>query len=1207
MRDVNFIATIFGNFFMGIARLSRTLPRLSSQLHFYCEESMRLNKIKLAGFKSFVDPTTVSFPSNLIGIVGPNGCGKSNIIDAVRWVMGEISAKHLRGESMADVVFNGSASRKPVGTASVELVFDNADGKLGGQYAGFNEVSLKRVVSRDGTSAYFLNGARCRRKDITQLFLGTGLGARSYAIIEQGMISRVIEARPEELRGFIEEAAGISKYKERRRDTENRISHTKENLERLQDLRDEVEKQLNRLQRQAATARRYQNLKAEERTCHAELLAMKLRQITQDVGEKEHHMLERDTAMQGVIAELRQLESAIETCREQSREKSEALHVVQGRHYELGAEISRLEQTIQHARELRQRQRNELDQAERGVSELSMHFERDQQQIDQLKQDIESLEPQTEAAREREHAADEALERAELGMQAWQEDWNEFNIQARDASEKTQVERARIEQLENQLRRLTAQRERALADIDNLAVTDFEQRIETMVQQDTAAAEQMESLESQFQSHSDMLEQHRDRQRELVTASDASRHELQAAQGRLVSLEALQKAALGQAQGKITEWLATHSMQGRPRLAQQLNVAKGWERAVETVLGDYLEAVCVEELDAVAGMLNTLTAGSVTFLSQGNGGTSASTGADRLLAHVQGSPTLNSLLDGVYAVDSLGDAMQLRARLTRGESVITRDGVWMGQSWLRVSRDQDVHAGVLARESEMRDLRDHVQQTEQRHTSLEEELHAVRTRVADIEMQRDESMQQRNHLHRSHSELKAQLSGLQLRVEQSRERLVKLRGDAEECAGELTRTDEQVSIARSRLQEGLDEMELHEESRAQLEQRRDNLRNELSMARGQANDVRAAAQQHAIALESKRSALNSIVAGLSRMQTQLQQLRARSEELQTQLNDGEAPLETYSEQLHERLERRIGLDQELAVARELVESVEMQIHQHDESRLNTERRVDEARRLLDDVRMTLQEFRVRRETLVEQFTATQFDLEQVTANMSPEATIATWEQQLSDISGKIERLGQVNLAAIDEFKEQSERKEYLDRQFADLTEALDTLESAMRKIDKETRTRFQDTFDKVNAGLKDRFPRLFGGGHAYLELAGEDVLNAGVAIMARPPGKRNSTINQLSGGEKALTAVALVFSIFELNPAPFCLLDEVDAPLDDNNNIRFCDTVREMAQNVQFIFITHNKVTMELADQLMGVTMHEAGVSRLVAVDTDEALRLAAM
>ncbi|MGD9841563.1 MAG: chromosome segregation protein SMC [Steroidobacteraceae bacterium] len=1168
---------------------------------------MRLSKIKLAGFKSFVDPTTVNFPSNLIGVVGPNGCGKSNIIDAVRWVMGEISAKNLRGESMSDVVFNGSVSRKPVGTASVELVFDNSDGKLAGQYASFSEVSLKRVVSRDGQSAYFLNGARCRRKDITQLFLGTGLGARSYAIIEQGMISRVIEARPEELRGFLEEAAGISKYKELRRDTENRISHTKENLERLQDLRDEVEKQLNRLQRQAATARRYQNLKGEERTHQAQLLAMKLRQIGEDMQAREQLLLQRDTAMQSVIAELRSHEASLEAFREESREKSDALTAVQGRHYGLSAEIGRVEQAMQHARELRQRQTADLQQVEHNHAELLAHSQRDTQQVETFQQDVAELEPLLETTRLRESGSAEALERADLAMQDWQEDWNAFNVQARDASEKAQVERARIEQLENQLRRLTAQRERTLTELDNLSVDEFAQRIESLLQEDQSAGEQLEYLETQVQDVAGDVERLRVRQRELVTANDASHRELQQMQGRLVSLEALQKAALGQAQGKVADWLSANSLASHPRLAQQLHVSNGWDRAVETVLGAYLEAVCVEQLDAVAGVLNTLSAGSVSFLSQSGNVANGATSAELLLAHVQGPAGLTSLLHGVHVVGGLADALAMRGQLQAGESVITRDGVWIGRDWLRVSRDQDVHAGVLAREQELRSLRDTLQTLEQNHAALQAEIEQVRDQLSDLEAQRDQAMQQRNQLHRSHSELKAQLSGLQLRVEQSRERHVKLQSEAQDLAGELERADEETSVARGRLQEAIDEMELREQERHELEQRRDNLRTELSMARGRAQDDRAEAQQHAISLESRRSALNSIIAGLDRTQSQLLQLQQRREQLQGQLLESEAPLAMFEEQLAELLQRRITLDQELATARAAGETIEHRIRELDEARMSTERRVEEARQLLDEVRMSLQESKVRRETLVEQFTATQFEFEAVLAELSPEASIATWEVELADISGKIERLGQVNLAAIDEFKEQSERKEYLDRQYTDLTDALDTLEGAMRKIDKETRTRFQDTFDKVNAGLKERFPRLFGGGHAYLELAGEDVLNAGVAIMARPPGKRNSTINQLSGGEKALTAVALVFSIFELNPAPFCLLDEVDAPLDDSNNIRYCETVREMSKNVQFIFITHNKVTMELADQLLGVTMHEAGVSRLVAVDTEEAVRLAAM
>jgi chromosome segregation protein len=1167
---------------------------------------MRLSKIKLAGFKSFVDPTTVNFPSNLVGVVGPNGCGKSNIIDAVRWVMGEISAKNLRGESMADVIFNGSVSRKPVGTASVELVFDNSDGKLAGQYASFSEVSLKRVVSRDGQSAYFLNGARCRRKDITQLFLGTGLGARSYAIIEQGMISRVIEARPEELRGFIEEAAGISKYKELRRDTENRISHTKENLERLQDLRDEVDKQLNRLQRQAATARRYQNLKGEERTYQAQLLAMKLRQIGEDLQTREQTLLQRDTAMQAVIAELRNHEANLEAQREESRDKSDALAVVQARHYGLSAEIGRVEQSIQHARELRQRQMADLQQAERNHTELSAHSQRDTQQVETFQQEVIQLEPLLQAARLHESGSAEALDRAELAMQDWQEDWNAFNVQARDASEKAQVERARIEQLENQLRRLSAQRERTLAELDNLSVDEFAQRIESLVQEDQSTGEQLQHLEAQVHDVAGQVEQLRTRQRELVIANDVSQRELQQAQGRLVSLQALQKAALGQAQGKVADWLSANSLANRPRLAQQLQVSNGWDRAVETVLGAYLEAVCVDQLDEVAGVLNSLSAGTVSFLSQGSNAPSNAS-AELLLAYVQGPTGLTSLLHGVHVVGGLSEALAMRARLQAGESVITRDGVWIGRDWLRVSRDQDVHAGVLAREQELRSLHDTLQTLEQTHAAVQAETLLVRNQLSDLEAQRDQAMQQRNQLHRGHSELKAQLSGLQLRVEQSRERHVKLQSEAQEFAVELGRADEEISAARGRLQEAIDEMELREQERHELEQRRDNLRSALAMARSRAQDDRAEAQQHAIALESRRSALSSIIAGLDRTQSQLLQLQERREQLQAQVLEGEVPLAKFSEQLAEQLEQRITLDQELAAARAAGEAVEYRIRELDEARMSTERRVEEARQLLDEVRMSLQESKVRRETLVEQFTATQFVLDSVLAELAPEANIAAWEMELAEISGKIERLGQVNLAAIDEFKEQSERKEYLDRQYTDLTDALDTLESAMRKIDKETRTRFQDTFDRVNAGLKERFPRLFGGGHAYLELAGEDVLNAGVAIMARPPGKRNSTINQLSGGEKALTAVALVFSIFELNPAPFCLLDEVDAPLDDSNNIRYCETVREMSKNVQFIFITHNKVTMELADQLLGVTMHEAGVSRLVAVDTEEAVRLAAM
>ncbi|MFL6548331.1 MAG: chromosome segregation protein SMC, partial [Povalibacter sp.] len=480
-------------------------------------------------------------------------------------------------------------------------------------------------------------------------------------------------------------------------------------------------------------------------------------------------------------------------------------------------------------------------------------------------------------------------------------------------------------------------------------------------------------------------------------------------------------------------------------------------------------------------------------------------------------------------------------------------------------------------------------------------------RVVDLESRRDSIQAEVNRLHRAHSELSAQVASLSSKAEQTAQRARKIEAESAELDTDQQRAEAAIATARARLEEGMDQMAQFETARLELEQQRESLRQDLSFKRSQAQTDRDSSQQVAIQVESKRSALNSISAGLDRLRNQLEQLQVRRDELTRQLAHGEAPLEVLAGKLEEFLQQRVVVEQELTAARETLESAEARMRTLDQRRMEVEAQVDEARARLEDVRMAAQELKVRRETLAEQFKATQFDLESVFQEMAPEADVAAWEQTLVDLSQKIDRLGQVNLAAIDEFKEQSERKEYLDRQFKDLTDALETLETAIRKIDRETRARFQDTFDRVNAGLKERFPRLFGGGHAYLELAGDDILSAGVSIMARPPGKRNSTINQLSGGEKALTAVALVFSIFELNPAPFCLLDEVDAPLDDNNVGRFCDTVKEMSSRVQFIFITHNKSTMELASQLIGVTMHEPGVSRLVAVDVDEAVRMAAM
>jgi chromosome segregation protein len=1168
---------------------------------------MRLTKIKLAGFKSFVDPTSVGFPTNLVGVVGPNGCGKSNIIDAVRWVMGEISAKHLRGDSMADVIFNGSGTRKPVGNASVELVFDNSDGKLQGEYANYAEVSLKRLVSRDGQSSYFLNGVRCRRKDITQLFLGTGLGSRSYAIIEQNMISRVIEAKPEDMRAFLEEAAGISRYKERRKETESRIGQTRENLSRLSDLRDEVEKQLRHLQRQAATARRYQNLKQEERQTHAELLALKLREVETESSARQAILNERELALQAAVAGQRSIEAAIERTRQEHDAQAAVLSEVQGRYYQVGAEISRAEQAIDHAREIRSRQRQELEQIAQGVQDADLHRVRDRQLAAELEAALAEMGPGLEQARAAEQAAAAELGAAETAMAGWQEQWEGFNQSLRQASSAAGAERARLEVMDNQLRGLVSQRDRATQEHGTLSAADVAATLASLEVQEGEARVEHDTARRQMEELVATLQSERGRERELASAAQAARRETQETEGRIVSLQALQRAALGQGQGKVVDWLKSRGLDGSPRLAEQLSVDKGWDRAVETVLGGYLEAVCVDSLDDVAGTLESLTAGTVTFFAGAQGPVASGHGGGTLRSRVRGPAGLDALFEGIAATDTLGEALRLRPQLRPGQSVITRDGIWIGPDWLRVSRDKDAHEGVLEREERLRGERAALQAQHARHRSAEEDLEALRSRVRELEDRLAGHQQQVSRSGAAHMSLRSQIDSLRARAEQRERRMQQLALELTEVQNALEVANAGSRAARGRLEEAVAAMAELEDRRVALEAEREVLRARLTEARERAQAQRNAANEAAIRVESRRTSYQSLLSGIERLDAQIAQFEARRDDLETQLASGEESEAQLKVTLEEGLQRRVAVEGELATARQAMEAVDANLHQFDERRMTAEAAVEQARSALENVRFSVQELKLRREALAEQFAQTRLEMQDVVAALVEDANVQAWEQRLAETGEKIERLGAVNLAAIEEFAEQSERKEYLDRQFADLNDALATLEDAIRKIDRETKSRFQDTFDRVNTGLRDKFPRLFGGGQAYLELVGDDVLEAGVAIMARPPGKRNSSISMLSGGEKALTAVALVFSIFELNPAPFCLLDEVDAPLDENNVSRFCDIVREMSDQVQFIFVTHNKTTMEMANQLLGVTMNEPGCSRLVAVDVDEAVRMAAM
>jgi chromosome segregation protein len=1167
---------------------------------------MRLSKIKLAGFKSFVEPTTILFSDVLTGIIGPNGCGKSNVIDAVRWVMGESSAKQLRGDSMDDVIFNGSSARPAVGRASVDLIFDNSDHQLGGQYAQYNEISVRREVTREGQSNYFLNGIRCRRRDIADIFLGTGLGPRSYAIIEQGMISRLIEAKPEDLRVYLEEAAGITKYKERRKETESRIRGTRENLERLNDVRDEIEKQIAHLKRQANAAERYKVLKAEERKLKAELLALRWGALDEKVQSNERELQERQTEVEAVVARQRAVELGLEKKREAQTEANDQLNTVQAEFYRIGAEISRIEQSIQHSKETRQRQVEDLDKVNSSWQELRQHIEDDRVKLADVARTIADKEPALATLKETQQHSAMRLAQAEQAMAEWQQAWEGFNREDAGVVQSVQVEQTRQEQLKQQLERMNQRLQKLNEERANLSTAGLEAQQKDLVEEESHQGTAMDELQQEMQQANNSVLADRESIDKLGRELNEARNRIQDGRGRLASLEALQQAALGKQDKTVVQWLEKRGLHRQPRLAERIQVRDGWERAVETVLGPYLEAVCVNDVQGVQDYLAELGQGSLTLLEAKDASQQKSELIGYLAGKIESDVQLPGALQQVRIANSLQSALALRPSLKGGESVITREGIWIGSNWLRVAGSIREQGGVLEREQEIKNIRQQLEQGQEQAQSLEQQLVAVRQQLGTQEQKRDELQAALRQANSALSEVKSRLNEIAIRMQQ----VVVRRNELSMEVTELNQQLEQDQQELRRSQEGMKAAQLKADSNAgkreQLQTRRDALTAELSQTREHAQADREALHEIALNIESMRTMRTSTDQNLSRMKQQLEHLQARRDALQTALSDEAEPTEELEATLKESLQKRVTVDKSLGEARTQVEIVESEIRGLEQQRASLENQVQELRAGLEQIRLAAQEVRVRCQTLDEQLGESGFEKQALLETMPQEASIEAWTEEVAKADQKIQRMGPINLAAIDEHKEQTERKEYLDAQFKDLTEALDTLESAIAKIDRETRSRFKEIFDQVNGHIREMFPRLFGGGQAYLEMTGNDLLSTGVSIMARPPGKRISNIHLLSGGEKALTAVAMVFAIFHLNPAPFCMLDEVDAPLDEANVGRFCELVREMANRVQFIVITHNKTTMEMMNQLMGVTMREAGVSRLVAVDIDEAVKMAA-
>ena len=1164
---------------------------------------MRLSTIKLSGFKSFVDPTTVHLSGNMTGVVGPNGCGKSNIIDAVRWVMGESSASRLRGDSLTDVIFAGSSARKPVSQAMVELIFDNSDHTITGEYAAFNEISIKRVVSRDGQSQYYLNGTKCRRRDITDLFLGTGLGPRSYSIIEQGMISQIIEARPEDLRVYLEEAAGISKYKERRKETETRIRHTRENLDRLNDLREEVGKQLQHLARQARQAEQYQAIQAERKVRDAEWKALEYRALDRKLQGQREKLSQLETRLQQLIAEQREAERQLEEGRVKREEAAEHLSRAQAESYEVSGVLARVEQQIQHQREMSSRLQRARDEALAQLSEIANHIGSDQARLDALRNALENDEPRLEALRDEELTRGDALRDAEQKLADWQQRWDTHARSQAEASRAADVERARIEGLDRmaldaERRREALSGERASLDVDALAesASAIVEQLETQkLAVDTLSVE----LDARKQAVSAMQE----RQRETQTQLADVRKQAQAARGRLSGLETLQAAALGQEQGRAMDWLRSHGLSDATRVGEALRVEGGWETAVEVALGQLIEGVLVDEPGRLAADLGGLAEGRLALVDGASDG--ASFAATSLASYVQGPAAIRRLLARVHVAEDLDAGVRLLPSLPEGDVVISRGGERLGAGWVQVVRASAGTQGALVREREIQSLREEIESLVTRERELEALLVELRDQLLAAEQQREDAQRQLYMAHRTASELGGQLQSQQGKVDAARTRIDRIDAELAQLGETLESAREQSRLARSNQEDAVVRMSELEDVREELENERRRLTEMRDAARNAAREARDAAHALALTVESQRAQLAGLTQALERMTGQRGQLDSRLGELSEQLADGDAPVRELEEQRQVALEQRVLAEQKLTAARTALDGIDHELRGFELIRQQRDEQALQQREAIGQRRLELQALTLKAEQLTVAVAEAGFALDEVTATLTEDMEPQAWERTVAELDARLRRLEPVNLAAIQEHAEAAQRKEYLDAQNTDLTTALETLEDAIRKIDRETRGRFKDTFDRVNSGMQELYPRLFGGGHAYLELTGDDLLDTGVAIMARPPGKRVSNISLLSGGEKAMTAVALVFAIFRLNPAPFCLLDEVDAPLDEANVGRFTAMVNEMSEQVQFLFVTHNKVTMEAAKQLMGVTMREPGVSRLVSVDLAEAARLA--
>ncbi|ABD69923.1 Chromosome segregation protein SMC [Rhodoferax ferrireducens T118] len=1168
---------------------------------------MRLNSIKLSGFKSFAEPTNFMLPGQLVGVVGPNGCGKSNIMDAVRWVLGESKASELRGESMQDVIFNGTNTRKPSSRASVELVFDNADHRAGGQWNQFGEIAVKRVLTRDGTSSYFINNLPVRRRDVQDVFLGTGLGPRAYAIIGQGTISRIIESKPEELRLFLEEAAGVSKYKERRRETENRLSDTRENLTRVEDILRELNANLEKLEKQAEVAKKYNALTADVTLKQHQLWFLKRTESEADQAKVKADAQGAVNALESRVADLRHIEAELETVRQAHYAAGDQVNQAQGLLYEASTEVGRLEAEIRFVVEGRHRVEQRLITLKEQTAQWATRKDDAQAEIENLlelamvgEEKTELLAAQVEDQAQQLPDLEEALRLAQKGA-------NEQRASVGQVQQQIQVLAADQRGIEEQARQFTTRRERLSADRNALAAPDEARLLNLQSQLDQAqeTASIAEARLHELQETVPQLDDDRRQQQQAVNTESARQADLSA---RMEALKALQERV--KTDGKLQPWLAKHGLDSLQGLWSRIHIEQGWENALEGALRERLGALEVSRLELVRAFGNDAPPAKLAFYSPPLAASPEKAAvlprlSDLLRINDAGQrAVLTDWLQGCFTAPSFEDALASRDKLQPGETIFVKTGHAVGAYSVSFYAPDSEQAGLLARAQEIENLEKQLRAQAMISDESRSALVRAEAAYADASQRlvavRREAAESQSRAH----ELQVETLRLTQLADQARVRSAQIAADLAEVDAQLADLQERRVIAESRFEELDMQLADTQERHAQLDERVMGAERKLSECREQQRSLERQSQEAIFSMRSLDARKAELSRAIETAAQQAESVRAEAErahEELARLNDAAA-----QGGLQNALAIKLEREQSLGAKRSEYDDLTAKLRASDERRLQLERELDPLRQRITEFQLKEQAARLGYEQYTQLLTDAQADLEAVAKSLADgNVRLGGMQGEIDRINRDIAALGAVNLAALDELAAASERKNFLDAQNADLVEAMTTLEDAIKKIDAETRELLSGTFNAVNEHFGRMFPELFGGGNARLVITGEEILDSGVQVIAQPPGKKNQTIHLLSGGEKALTAIALVFAIFQLNPAPFCLLDEVDAPLDDANTERYAKLVSSMSKETQFLFISHNKIAMEMAKQLIGVTMQEQGVSRIVAVDMDAAISMA--